>query len=101
MLRLIHILFRLSNDNAFDIIEKYDLILDCTDTPATRYLINDVSVICGKTIVSGSGLKTDGQLSILNFHGIGPCYRCFYPNLHLLDLLHLVLMVELSDQLLA
>lgn len=72
--------FRLSNDNAFDIIEKYDLILDCTDTPATRYLINDVSVICGKTIVSGSGLKTDGQLSILNFRGIGPCYRCFYPK---------------------
>lgn len=72
--------FRLSNDNAFDIIEKYDLILDCTDTPATRYLINDVSVISGKTIVSGSGLKTDGQLSILNFHGKGPCYRCFYPK---------------------
>lgn len=71
---------RLSNDNAFNIIEKYDLVLDCTDTPNTRYLINDVSVLCGKTIVSGSGLKTDGQLSILNFHGIGPCYRCFYPK---------------------
>ncbi|ODV80995.1 uncharacterized protein CANTADRAFT_25292 [Suhomyces tanzawaensis NRRL Y-17324] len=72
--------FRLQNDNAFDIVSKYDLVLDCTDTPATRYLINDVSVLCGKTIVSGSGLKTEGQLSILNFNNKGPCYRCFYPK---------------------
>ncbi|KAK6202427.1 uncharacterized protein RJT21DRAFT_19656 [Scheffersomyces amazonensis] len=72
--------FRLSNENAFEIIEKYDLILDCTDSPAVRYLINDVSVLSGKTIVSGSGLKSDGQLSILNFQNWGPCYRCFYPK---------------------
>ncbi|EMG49772.1 UBA4 Adenylyltransferase and sulfurtransferase UBA4 [Candida maltosa Xu316] len=71
---------RLSNDNAFDIISKYDLVLDCTDHPTVRYLINDVSVILGKTIVSGSGLKSDGQLTILNFATIGPCYRCFYPQ---------------------
>lgn len=72
--------FKLTSDNAFDIIEQYDLVLDCTDAPAIRYLINDVSVLCGKTIVSGSGLKTDGQLSILNFDNYGPCYRCFYPQ---------------------
>jgi adenylyltransferase/sulfurtransferase len=71
---------RLTTSNAFDIISQYDLVLDCTDAPAIRYLINDVSVLCGKTIVSGSGLKTDGQLSILNFDNSGPCYRCFYPQ---------------------
>lgn len=72
--------YRLTNTNAFDIIDKYDLVLDCTDTPATRYLINDVSVLCSKTIVSASGLKSDGQLTVLNFNKIGPCYRCFYPK---------------------
>ncbi|CUM63140.1 uncharacterized protein PRCAT00000707001 [Priceomyces carsonii] len=71
---------RLSNENAFSLIEEYDIILDCTDTPATRYLINDVSVISGKTIISGSGLRSDGQLTILNFNNKGPCYRCFYPS---------------------
>lgn len=71
---------RLTNENAFGIISQYDLVLDCTDTPATRYLINDVSVLCGKTIVSGSGVKTDGQITILNFRSEGPCYRCFYPT---------------------
>lgn len=71
---------RLTNDNAFDIIAQYDLVVDCTDTPATRYLINDVSVLCGKTIVSGSGVKADGQITVLNFNNTGPCYRCFYPK---------------------
>ncbi|RLV93962.1 Adenylyltransferase and sulfurtransferase UBA4 [Spathaspora sp. JA1] len=71
---------RLNNDNAFSIISKYDLVLDCTDHPAIRYLINDVCVILNKTIVSGSGLKSDGQLSVLNFQTQGPCYRCFYPQ---------------------
>lgn len=72
--------FRLSNDNAFGIVRNYDIVLDCTDAPTSRYLINDVSVLCGKTVVSGSGLKADGQLSVLNFDQTGPCYRCFYPK---------------------
>ena len=71
---------RLDNQNAFEIVEPYEIVLDCTDTPATRYLINDVSVICKKTIVNGSGLKTEGQFTVLNFRQKGPCYRCFYPQ---------------------
>lgn len=71
---------RLDNQNAFEIVEPYEIVLDCTDTPATRYLINDVSVICKKTIVNGSGLKTEGQFTVLNFRQRGPCYRCFYPQ---------------------
>ncbi|KAG7877054.1 hypothetical protein KL937_004985 [Ogataea polymorpha] len=70
----------LSPDNSFGIFEQYDMILDCTDTPATRYLINDTAVLLGLTVISGSGLKTEGQLSILNFNNTGPCYRCFYPT---------------------
>ncbi|AQZ14924.1 UBA4 (YHR111W) [Zygosaccharomyces parabailii] len=71
---------RLEGSNAFDIFEKYDYILDCTDTPMSRYLISDVAVISGKTVVSASGLGTEGQLTILNYNNIGPCYRCFYPK---------------------
>lgn len=71
---------RLSPVNAFGIFEDYDLVLDCTDSPYSRYLISDVAVLAGITVVSGSGLKTEGQLSLLNFHNIGPCYRCFYPS---------------------
>lgn len=70
---------RLDGMNAFPIFEKYDYILDCTDTPLTRYLISDVAVNLQKTVVSASGLGTEGQMTILNFKNKGPCYRCFYP----------------------
>lgn len=71
---------RLNSQNAFEIFEGYEIVLDCTDAPISRYLISDVAVSMGLTMVSASGLKTEGQLSIYNFKGVGPCYRCFYPT---------------------
>src|SRR5207244_8310294 len=41
----------LSNDNAFQIFEQYDLIVDGTDNFATRYLVNDAAVLLGKQYV--------------------------------------------------
>jgi adenylyltransferase/sulfurtransferase len=40
--------------------------------------VNDVAVILGVPLISASALKTDGQLSVLNYKG-GPCYRCLFP----------------------
>lgn len=69
------------------IFEQYDIILDCTDNPATRYLISDTAVLLGKPLVSASALRTEGQLMVLNhpprepgnLDG-GPCYRCVFPK---------------------
>lgn len=69
---------RLTPDNSFRIFKDYHLVLDCTDGPAVRYLINDTAVLSGVPVVSASALKTEGQLSIYNF-GRGPCYRCLFP----------------------
>ncbi|KAL6928655.1 Urmylation protein [Hanseniaspora valbyensis] len=71
---------RLNNENAFDILDQFDVILDCTDTPITRYLSSDVAVVLGKTLISASGVNTEGQLTVLNFENVGPCYRCFHPK---------------------
>lgn len=67
-------------NNIFNIIsdQPYTLVLDCTDNPATRYLVNDACVLTCKPLVSASALKTEGQLSVLNFAGV-PCYRCLFP----------------------
>ncbi|XP_055852800.1 adenylyltransferase and sulfurtransferase MOCS3-2 [Episyrphus balteatus] len=69
---------QMSNDNTLEIVEQYDVILDCSDNVATRYLLNDACVIKGKPLVSGSALQFDGQLTVYNFNG-GPCYRCLFP----------------------
>jgi len=69
----------LSSSNALEILSNYDIILDCTDNVATRYLLNDASVLAKKPLVSGSALRFDGQLTVYNYNN-GPCYRCLYPT---------------------
>ncbi|ORY91127.1 hypothetical protein BCR43DRAFT_498546 [Syncephalastrum racemosum] len=68
----------LDSSNALDIVRQYDVVLDCTDNVATRYLLNDACVLAGKPLVSGSALRLDGQLTVYNYRG-GPCYRCLHP----------------------
>jgi adenylyltransferase/sulfurtransferase len=41
---------RLTNQNALDIIEQYDIVADGTDNFSTRYMINDACVILNKPL---------------------------------------------------
>ncbi|KAI1367153.1 ThiF family protein [Xylaria arbuscula] len=73
--------------NAEDIVGAYDVVLDCTDHPTSRYLISDICVLLGKPLVSASALRTDGQMIVLNNPPAaqgsadgGPCYRCVFPK---------------------
>jgi len=70
---------RLDSDNAMQIFEPYDLIVDGTDNFATRYLVNDACVLLGKPYVWGSIYRFDGQASVF-WAEYGPCYRCLYPE---------------------
>jgi molybdopterin/thiamine biosynthesis adenylyltransferase/rhodanese-related sulfurtransferase len=70
---------RLDKVSALKIISLYDIIVDCTDNFATRYLINDACVILNKPLVYGAIHKFSGQLMVLNYHD-GPTLRCLYPE---------------------
>lgn len=70
---------RLDKDSVLRIIPEYDIIVDCTDNFATRYLINDACVILNKPVVYGAIDKFSGQLMVLNYHN-GPTLRCLYPE---------------------
>jgi adenylyltransferase/sulfurtransferase len=77
----------LTPEDAPTVFQDYDIILDCTDNPATRYLISDTAVLLGKPLVSASALRTEGQLMVLNNPPQapgdktgGPCYRCVFPK---------------------
>lgn len=67
----------LTSENALAIFNSYDLIVDGTDNFATRYLVNDASVILHKPFVSGAIDGYMGQVSVFNYQG-GPTYRCLY-----------------------
>lgn len=69
---------KLEADNILEIIDGYDLVIDCTDNYKARYLINDACVICGIPLVFGAIYQFEGQVGIFNLNG-GPCYRCMFP----------------------
>jgi len=65
--------------NALDLVQDYDIVVDCTDNFRTRYLINDACVKLGKPFVFAAIYKFEGQLSVFNYKG-GPTYRCLFPT---------------------
>jgi molybdopterin/thiamine biosynthesis adenylyltransferase/rhodanese-related sulfurtransferase len=74
---------RLGAENAVQLFEQYDLILDGTDNFATRYLVNDAAVLARKPYVWGSIYRFEGQVSVFWEHapgGVGLNYRDLYPE---------------------
>lgn len=73
----------LQPENALDIIAQYDYVADGSDNFATRYLVNDASVILGKPNVYASVFRYEGQVSVFNCSRTdgsrGPNYRDLYP----------------------
>ncbi|MBC7845168.1 MAG: HesA/MoeB/ThiF family protein [Flavobacterium sp.] len=68
-----------STENAAEIVSDYQIIVDCTDTLAVRYLINDVAVAKKIPVVYASIYKFEGQVSVFNYKN-GPSYRCLFPE---------------------
>ncbi len=69
----------LTSENALEIFEEFDVIVDGTDNFPTRYLVNDACVLKGKPNVYGSIFRFEGQASVF-YAEEGPCYRCLYPE---------------------
>lgn len=65
---------RLTPENANEIVDKYDIIVDATDNLLSRYIINDACVACHKPFVYGSICEFTGQVSVFNYKG-SPTYR--------------------------
>ncbi|RYD73449.1 MAG: molybdopterin-synthase adenylyltransferase MoeB, partial [Verrucomicrobiaceae bacterium] len=69
-----------TSENARQIAEPYDIIIDGTDNFPTRYCSNDISVLLKKPNVYGSIFRFDGQCTVFAPHLGGPCYRCMFPE---------------------
>ena len=70
----------LNQHNALELLQGYDVIIDCSDNAPTRYLVSDACVVSGKPLVSAAAVGTDGQLTCYHYGPDGPCYRCLFPE---------------------
>lgn len=70
----------LTSQNALEVLEPYDVIVDGTDNFPVRYLANDASQMLGRPLVYGSIYQFEGQASVFLPGRGNPCYRCLFPE---------------------
>ncbi len=71
---------RLTAKTAPDVLAGYDVVLDCTDNFAARYLINDACVALGLPEVWAAVFRTMAQVSVFWPAGGGPQLRDLFPD---------------------
>ena len=74
----------LTNKNAWEILEIYDIVVDASDNFPTRYLVNDACVLLGKPVVYGAVSRFEGQVAVFNVQRSGADrtmnYRDLFPQ---------------------
>ena len=76
---------KINQKNIKNIIDKFDIICDCTDNFYSRCLINDYCVKTKKILISSAIDKYDGHIFNFDFKKNIPCYRCFMPEIPYLE----------------
>jgi adenylyltransferase/sulfurtransferase len=71
---------RLDATSAAGLIEPYDLVIDCTDNFATKFLLNDTCVQLKKPVIFSSVYQYEGQLQVVRPDRDGACLRCIWPE---------------------
>jgi molybdopterin-synthase adenylyltransferase len=56
-----------------------DVVLDCSDNFATRHALNRACVAARRPLVSGAGIRFDGQVAVFDLRrDDAPCYHCLF-----------------------
>jgi len=70
---------RLEGERLAQFVAGADVVLDCSDNFATRHAVNRACVKYRKPLVSGAGVRFDGQISVFDLrHAGAPCYNCLF-----------------------
>jgi molybdopterin-synthase adenylyltransferase len=69
---------RLDPDSAPGLVAGHDLVVDCSDSFATRYAVNAACCAAGVSLVEGGVLGTSGLVMAIR-PGESACYRCAFP----------------------
>jgi molybdopterin/thiamine biosynthesis adenylyltransferase len=72
---------RVAGDELDQLVARADIVLDGCDNFATRHAVNRACVKHKKPLVSGAGVRFDGQVSVFDKRDANaPCYACLFPE---------------------
>lgn len=66
--------------SSLDCVEGCDVLLECSDNYATKFLAADVARLRGLPIIHGSAIRWIGTALAVGPAG-GPCYRCLFEDI--------------------
>lgn len=72
---------RVGNGRLETLVAGADVVLDGSDNFATRHAVNRACVKHRKPLVSGAGVRFDGQVAVFDMRSnAAPCYHCLFPE---------------------
>lgn len=72
---------RVAGEKLEQLIHAADVVVDCSDNFGTRHAINRACVKFAKPLVSGAGVRFDGQVTVFDLRKPdSPCYHCLFPQ---------------------
>ena len=74
--------FQLDDDELKSVIERVDIVLDCSDNFPTRFEVNRNCVETETPLVSGAAIRLEGQIMNYQPNAGGPCYQCLYTQVY-------------------
>jgi molybdopterin/thiamine biosynthesis adenylyltransferase len=75
---------RLDENNYFDIVKDYDLIVDCFDSFQSKFLLNKIAIETGKTLIHGGVTEFYGQVMTIIPQKTA-CLNCILPDEKIFD----------------
>lgn len=70
----------LDAQSAPTLVSAYDVVVNGSDTFASRYLANDVAFALGRPLVDAALLRFEGQFAVFVPGSGTGCYRCLFPE---------------------
>lgn len=70
---------RLDENNYSEIVKDYDFIMDCFDSFKSKFLLNEIAIKTGKTLVHGGVTEFYGQVTVV-VPGKTACLKCILPE---------------------
>jgi len=72
---------RVAGSELDQLVARADVVLDGCDNFTTRHAVNRACVRHKKPLVSGAGVRFDGQVSVFDMRdAAAPCYACLFPE---------------------
>lgn len=72
---------RVSQPRLEQLLADADVALDASDNFPTRHALNRACVKLKKPLVSGAGVRFDGQVTVFDLRAAdSPCYHCLFPE---------------------